>query len=225
MSTELLSRQNPRRGPRAEQTLLGDLSLTLARVHEFCGNARRTLAMITAAQMQGPVFWISAGWTHERLNPDGMMRFINPGRVTFMTPRRPEDILWTMEEVLRAGAVPLVVADIPALPGLTSVRRMHLAAETGASEGTLRPLGVLLTPGDGGAQGIESRWHMAGAHGVNGVGWSLGRTKARSAPPKTWHVAIRDGKICLGEPAQNTPTDAPLSGPKQASERAGSGGT
>ena len=192
MTTPLLSRQTYRPKHRAAQSFLGDLSLPLTRVHEICGNARRTLAMIIANQMQGPVFWISPGWLAGRLNADGVIRFINPGRITFLTPRRPEDLLWTMEEVLRSGAIPLVVADIPAPPALTPVRRLHLAAETGADEGTVKPLGLLLTPGTGGAQGVETRWHMAGAHGVAGIGWALSRQRARTEPPQDWRV-VPDG--------------------------------
>ncbi len=187
MTAQLLTRHSHRR-PRAEQPLLGDLALPLARVHEFCGNARRTLAMMLAGRMAGPVFWIAPGWAADRLNPDGMLHFADPARFTFLTPRRPEDLLWCMEEVLRAGAVPLVVAEIPAPPALTPVRRLHLAAETGAAEGRQRPLGLLLTPGAGGAQGVESRWQMAGAHQIDELGWTLTRHRARTAPPKIWRV-------------------------------------
>lgn len=194
MTAQLLSRQSHQQSHRqnhrhhqAEQPFLGELSLARARVHEFCGNARRTLAMMLAADMTGPVFWIAPGWIGERLNPDGMLRFVDPARFTFLTPRRPEDLLWCMEEVLRSGGVPLVVADIPAPPALTPVRRLHLAAETGASEGTHRPLGLLLCP-EGGAQGIESRWHMAAAHDAQRSGWNLTRQRARAAPPTAWRI-------------------------------------
>jgi protein ImuA len=186
MTPQSLMRKHHR--PQAQQPLLDGLTLARARVHEFCGNARRTLAMMLARQMQGPVFWIEPGWARDRLNPDGMVDFANPGRVTFLAPRRPEDLLWSMEEILRTGAVALVVADLPAPPALTPVRRLHLAAENGARDGALAPLGLLLCPGDGGAQGIESRWHMAQAHQGDAPGWTLTRTRARAEPVKAWRV-------------------------------------
>jgi len=186
MTAQILMRKHHR--PHAQQPFLDGLTLARARVHEFCGNARRTLAMMLARQMQGPVFWIAPGWGGDRLNPDGMVEFANPGRFTFVAPRRPEDLLWSMEEVLRSGAVALVVADLPAPAALTPVRRLHLAAETGAGEGALPPLGLLLCPGDGGAQGIESRWHMAHAHRPDAPGWTLTRTRARAAPVKAWRL-------------------------------------
>lgn len=206
MTTQLLSRRTHQRKQRATQPFLQDLSLPLGRVHELCGNARRTLAMMIARQTEGPIFWIAPGWSGEHLNPDGMMRFINPGRVIFMTPHRPEDLLWTMEEVLRSGAASLVVADIPAPPALTPVRRLHLAAQTGADEGASKPLGLLLTPGVGGAQGVETRWQMDGAHGGQDLVWSLTRSRSRVDPPKTWRV-IPDGAnfaLCPPMPAITT---------------------
>ncbi|MFK7754631.1 MAG: ImuA family protein [Sedimentitalea sp.] len=185
MSTPLLTRTSER--PRPAFTLQGDITLPLARLHEVCGAARRTFALWLAGQMQGPVLWISPGWEPAQLNPDGMMAFVDPARFLYVTPKRGEDILWCCEEALRAGAVPLVVADLPGPPPLTPVRRLHLAAETGAEHGTA-PLGLVLTPGDGGAPGVETRWHMAPEHHDTTRQWRLERRRARMQPPQNWRA-------------------------------------
>ena len=157
-------------------------------MHEACGIARRTLALWIAAQTEGPVIWVSPSWTQEQLHCDGVAQWIDPARLTFVQPRRPDDVLWTMEEVLRSGTAALAIADLPGLPGLTQVRRMHLAAENGAGAGQYVPLGLLLTPGAGGAAGVETRWQLSPAH-VGGPGsWQLKRLRARAAPEKQWEV-------------------------------------
>ncbi len=172
---------------------LGDLSLVRARVHELCGGARRTLALGVARAMEGPVLWIAPAWAAERLNPEGVCRLIEPARLVFVTPRRAEDLLWTMEEALRSGAAPLVVADLPEPPALTPVRRLHLAAETGAAEGRHLPLGLILTP-EGGAPGVESRWSLAPRHTGTGPGsWDVCRLRARTQPEARWSVAEEAG--------------------------------
>ena len=193
-SARLLSRHGHR--PRPGVAFMGDLALATARVHEVCGAARRTFALTVAGAMEGPVLWIAPGWAAERLNPDGMGRLAAPGRLLFATPRRAEDLLWTMEEALRAGAVPLVVVDLPEPPGLTPVRRLHLAAETGAAEGACRPLGLILTP-QGGAPGVETRWSLAPRHpGTREERWEMRRLRARTLPEAVWTVAAgADGRL------------------------------
>ncbi|WP_113913209.1 ImuA family protein [Roseovarius dicentrarchi] len=174
--------------------VLGDLALPLARLHEACGAARYTFAMIVAAATQGPVLWIAPPWQGAALNPDGIIAFTGPERIIWIAPDRPTDMLWTLEEALRSGAAPLVVADLPGPPGLTPVRRLHLAAETGAETGKIAPLGLILTPGTGGAPGVETRWHMAPAHTPGARGWTLTRARARTAPPARWHLSGAPGR-------------------------------
>jgi Uncharacterized conserved protein len=180
------------RDARARVPFLGGADLALARVHEFCGPARRSLALMAAARVLAgqarPLVWISPSWGMDPLNPDGIREFLPPQHMLFLTARRPEDLLWSMEEALRAGVVPVVVADLPAPPAMTPVRRLHLAAETGSAEGTCAPLGLLLCPGEGGAPGVESRWHMAPCHGPGIRQWRLERRRARMAPPKGWDL-------------------------------------
>lgn len=182
-AAHLLTRNRRRTASKDGVPLLEHLVMARGRVHEVCGPARRTLALLAAAAAQGEVFWIAPAWTPERVNGDGIAEFVEPGRIVFVTPRQPGDLLWCAEEALRSGVVPLVVADLPDPPALTPIRRLHLAAESGAERGAA-PLGLILTP-EGEAPGVESRWSFSQDAG----GWRLERLKARTAPPSTWHVA------------------------------------
>lgn len=165
-----------------------EMGLIQGRVHEATGPARRSFAIWLAARLDGPVFWIAPPWMQERLNCDGLCPWIDPARIIFVSPKRAEDLLWTMEEVLRAGATALSIADLSGLPTLTQVRRMHLAAETGGQAGTHLPLGLLLTPGQGGAAGVETRWHLAPRHVSSQDRWRLNRVRARTSPRKSWEI-------------------------------------
>ncbi len=191
LTPTLLARDPLRHRP---SLLLGpDMPLALARVHECGGSARHTFAIWVAMRTRGPVMWITQRHSPNRLNPDGMAPFVQPGRFLFVTPDRAPDLLWCMEEALRSGAVPLVVGDLPEPPPLTPVRRLHLAAETGTREGVLHPLGLILTPGAGGAPGVETRWQFHPAHAPDREEWHLTRLRARSAPVRSWAVALSDG--------------------------------
>lgn len=192
-AAHLLDRHSHRKKAAPALSFLGDLALERARVHEFCGAARRRLALKVAASLSGPVFWIRPAWEPAHLHAEGMLAHVDPSRFLFLSPKRAEDVLWSMEEALRAGIVPLVVADIPNPPGLTAVRRLHLAAETGAAEGTCAPIGILLTPEGGGAPGVESRWSLGPKHGAgNAMAWKLDRLRARMHPEKSWTLTRAD---------------------------------
>ncbi len=194
MTLQLLPSQSD---TRPALDLAPDVRLALARVHEACGPARRTFAMWLAGRMTGPVIWIAPSWERDRPHPDGMIAFADPARFIFVSPRRTEDLLWSVEESLRAGAVPLVVADLPGTPALTPVRRMHLAAETARDSTGHSPLGLLLTPGEGGAQGVETRWRMVPTHRPEARSWRLTRVRARTAPVRSWHVTRAKGEMIL----------------------------
>jgi protein ImuA len=181
--------------PRPALRLLDGIALPLGRVHELAGPARRTFAVMLAGRTTGPVMWVQPGWLPERLHPEGVHPLMDPGRLLFVTVRRPEDILWTVEEALRSGKVPMVVADLPAAPGLTPVRRLQLAAETSGAA----PLGLLLTPGDGGAPGVETRWTLTCGHATGRSTWLLRRTRARAAPPAAWRL-WRAGRDLRADP-------------------------
>ena len=195
MSTHLLTRRSYR--PRTDLPLIGDLGLKRGRLHECCGTARHVFALMLAPHTDGPVFWITPRWGVDHLNPNGVAPMLDPSRLILTTPDRPEDLLWTMEEVLRSGTAALAIADIPGLPGLTPVRRLHLAAETGGTQTKTLPTGLILTPGHGGAQGVESRWQMDPQFTPNGQAWALRRLRARSEPVADWHIQGDHGQFTV----------------------------
>ncbi len=201
MDLTKLTRQSHRRD-RPGLPLLGRFRLAGARAHEMCGPARRRLALWLAAETTGPVLWVRPAWHPDRLHMAGVRAEIDPGRLITVEPDRAEDILWVMEETLRAGLVPLVVAELPEPPGLTPVRRLHLAAEAGVTARGGAGLGLILTPGDGGAAGVESRWSLTPAHGAEGAGWRLARLRSRDAPPGEWRVTRGpEGRAMVAEKA------------------------
>ena len=222
LPTELASASTPgQRQRKASVTLLRDIALQRGRAHEACGSARYSLALWLAGAMAGPVLWISPPRDAAELNPDGMVDFADPSRFLWVTAPRSEDVLWTMEEALRSGATPLVIADLPAPPAITPVRRLHMAAAAGgplAMDGNA-PLALLLTPGAGGAQGIESRWTMRPAHQYRNRIWQLDRLRARALPPRSWQLTQR----APGGPLTETvapDTSTPSPGQEQGQSRA-----
>lgn len=207
LPADLARRSLPMRGGHAPQPFLdGSFALIRGRVHEFCGPARTQLAAFLLQTTTGAVIWASPSWWPERLYPYGLMPFADPNRIIFARCRRPEDILWVMEESLRSGASPLVLADLPQPPALTPIRRLHLAAEAGGEAAKARgrpaPLAVILSPQSGGAQGVESRWHMqyapSGTTLLEGrAAWRLARLRARDAPPAQWDITHAKGQISV----------------------------
>lgn len=203
----LLSRRPHKQPP---SVTLGDpdIALALGRLHELCGPARRTLALAWAARAGSPVIWITTPGNPGTLNPDGILEWINPSDLLFVRTGRAADALWAMEEALRAGCAPLVVADLLTPPAMTPVRRLHLAAETGCGMGQCRPLGVLLTPEDGGAAGIETRWSLHPAHSGTTRRWALKRLRARMAPPRDWILEHRPSGLAPSPHAHASLPDA-----------------
>jgi protein ImuA len=171
------------------------VELVRARAHEVTGPARIAFALFAAARLEGPVLWLQPTWETDRLMGDGVRGFLDPGRLVFGRTRTAPELFWAAEEALRSGLVPLVVVELPAVPGLTPVRRLHLAAEAGAERGTA-PLALLLTPEPGGAPGVETRWRVMAAPGwaIDGwPRWRLTRLRARTTPERVWELGLEAG--------------------------------
>jgi len=202
----LLSRRPHRPAP--EVTLgRGDVALRLGRVHELCGSARRTLALVLAARTGGPLVWISTPTQSETLCADALADWVDPGEILFVLAQKRDMLLWAMEEALRDGQAPVVIADLAAPPGMVPVRRLHLAAEAGCGAGICRPLALLLTPEKGGAPGIETRWSLEPAHHHGAEHWTLSRLRARMAPPRDWLMTGTYGDLALPEKTSGSCTE------------------
>ena len=176
-----------------EIALAPDARLARARAHEITGPARHVLATLVGAALSGPILWLGPGWATDRPMGDGLRAFLDPGRLVFGAARSEADIPRATEEALRSGAAPLVVAEFAAAPGLTVVRRLLLAAKAGGGAATA----LLLTPGDGGAAGVETRWHIAPRPGWARDGrarWRLDRLRARAIPPRSWEMWLEGGR-------------------------------
>lgn len=164
------------------------------------------------AEALPPTLWIRPAWQGDRINPNGLAPWADPGTLVVVDCPRTPDLLWCAEEALRAGSAALVVIDLPEPPDLTPVRRLHLAAEAGAARARalpagqdrrarppLRaPLGLLLTPGQGGAAGVESRWHLAPLPAPEHPG-------ARPLPARATAAVRTCGRGVTGPPARPSP--------------------
>lgn len=125
------------------------------RMHEATGPGRRAFAAALAGRLAGAVLWIQEGRERDRLCPQGLTPFLDPGRLVLARPAGAPAVLQTAEEALRSGAVCLVVAELAEAPDLTASRRLQLAAGTGGD----RVRGLCLVPEASlRANAAETRW-------------------------------------------------------------------
>lgn len=135
-------------------------SLALSRTHEVFGTGARAFAAMTAgaaASLPGkePVVWVRQACDRRRLNPLGLVPFLNPDRILLAECERPLDVLWTMEEALRLGPAGLVIAELAKPPDLKISRRLQLAAEAGGVAG------LALVDDTPVSNASETRWFCA----------------------------------------------------------------
>ena len=134
--------------------------------------------------------------------PGLAVRGLDPGRVVLVRASRDAEILWAMEEGLRAPGIAAVVGEVGALPAVAS-RRLQLAAERSGITAFL-----LRRWRDGGRAAREralpnavvTRWRIAalpsqpprGEPGVRHPRWRVELLRCRGGEPACWEVEGAD---------------------------------
>ena len=172
----------------------GPPALAPGRMHEACGPAAAAFAAAQAGLSSyagAPLLWILAPGGAERPDPYGLARFLDPGRLILVEARREEEVYWAMEEALRSGAAPFVIAEAPTrgrLSGadLTRSRRLQLAAETGGATGLL----IIGEPAAANSNAAETRWRasFAPSPGETGPVWEWRLLKNKRGPLGCWRL-------------------------------------
>lgn len=160
--------------------------LATGRMHEACGPGRRAFALALAGQAAGPVLWVLDIRRRDMLCPQGILPLLDPARLLIARPAGGLDALRVAEEALRAGAVPLVVAELEAAPDLTQSRRLQLAAGTGGGRGLCLVPETRLA-----ANAAETRWHCAPMPSADGAAlqhWEM--VKNKHGRLGAWQVAV-----------------------------------
>ena len=142
---------------------------------------------------------------------------LDPGRVVLVSVPRDGEILWAMEEGLRAPGIAAVVGEVGTLPAVAS-RRLQLAAERSGITAFL-----LRRWREGGQAARErilpnaatTRWRIAAmpsipARNEPGVGrprWRVELLRCRGGEPACWEVEVADatGHVCLAAALADRP--------------------
>lgn len=127
-------------------------ALCARRVHEAEGRGRRAFALFQAVRHPGPLVWILPAHVPELPMLRGLPRGVGE-RLHLFRPSGETDLLWCIEEVLRAAPISLVIAEPEKPLSLTAGRRLQLAAEAG------RTTGLMLIREGAGSNATETRWN------------------------------------------------------------------
>ena len=130
------------------------LTLLRQRVHEAEGRGRRAFALFQAVRHPGPLVWIVPSHMPDLPMLRGMPQGVGE-RLHLLRPVGETDLLWCVEEALRAAPVGLVIAEPSSPMSLTVGRRFQLAAEAG------RTTGLMLIREGAGSNATETRWSCA----------------------------------------------------------------
>lgn len=179
----------------------------LGAIHEFLpagvedtASTAGFMAGLLAALMgnDGASLWIGAS---RNLFPPALKSFgIPPDRVIFVDVSTEKDVLWTMEEALKCGALTAVVGEVKDLD-FTASRRLQLAVEQSGVTGlVVRRPSARLNP-----TACVARWKIASLPGepideLPGMGapvWLVELLRVRNGRPGVWEVKWINGRFQL----------------------------
>ena len=124
-----------------------------ARVHEISGLGALAFAFLMTRSGQ------MTACGHPRLlgafHPEAVARFTDPDAILLIPCPLEAEILWAAETALRSGSMTSVIVCAEKSPGLTSFRRLQLAAQAG------RSLGLLIVTRPAHSTAAETRWHCS----------------------------------------------------------------
>jgi len=175
------------------------------------GFAAYLLARLALAEGGRPILWCAAG---DGLYGPGLAAYgLDTRRLILVRGRRPADLLWAIEEGLRAGVLAAVLGELEEV-ALTATRRLQLAAEAGRTTALLlRPLDNKPAP-----SAAVTAWRIASAPSApaswgNGLGrerWRLELMRCRGGLPRQWLVEWNDetNRLAVAAELRDRPVDA-----------------
>jgi len=159
------------------------IHLCSSRAHEVYGSGKFGFAAYICSLEKGTVIWIGEKGQRERVYPNGLREFCDPGRFIFAYGKDHRDVLWLAEEALRSGGAPIIVVQIQKQIDLTAGRRLQLAAEVGKS------LGLFLIPKNMGSGAAQTRWACSSL-------WDENNSGNRDSTLFDWHcIKNKSGTI------------------------------
>jgi len=187
-----------------------------------------------SGEAQGPVLWCLG--RSDLYGPGLLAHGLDPARLVLVRARRDEEILWAVEEGLRAGpaaGLAAVVGEIGHLP-MVAGRRLQLAAERSGITALIlrrwRSADEAATERDQPSAAL-TRWRVAALPSTDiadepGIGrprWRVALLRVRGGEPGIWDVEVADatGHVSLSAELADRPAAPAWLGAEPLSRRAG----
>jgi protein ImuA len=180
-------------------------SFPLGAIHEFlCAGTEDSVAaggfiaglLSTIIGKDGVFLWVS---TSKVLLPQALASYgLQPDRLIFIQVEKEKDIVWTMNEALKCGAINAVIGEMREL-SFTESRRLQLSVEQSLVTGfIIRNLSSKLN-----TTTCVSRWRITSLPSETvddfpGLGfpkWKVELLRMRNGKPGSWEIIWKDGKL------------------------------